>query len=94
MGVFPDVSGRGATVCDAKRDAEAPFGSNPGPAASADEQMRPRTRAASLSAPRQTRDTGVCSGDLKVAQIGNVRHRMAAPALGDVNLLFCCFFVP
>ena len=25
MGVFPDVSGRGATVCDAKRDAEAPL---------------------------------------------------------------------
>ena len=47
VGVFPDVSGRAATVCDAKRDAEAPFGSNPGPAASADEQMRPRTRATS-----------------------------------------------
>ena len=47
MGVFPDVSGRGATVRDAKRDAEAPFGSNLGPAASADEQMRPRTRATS-----------------------------------------------
>ena len=48
VGVFPDVSGRGATVCDAKRDAEAPFGSNPGPAASTDEQMRPRTRATSF----------------------------------------------
>jgi len=47
MGVFPDVSGRGTTVRDAKRDAEAPFGSNPGPAASTDEQMRPRTRATS-----------------------------------------------
>ena len=43
--VFPDVSGRCAAVCDAKLDAEAPFGSNPGPAASADEKMRPRTRA-------------------------------------------------
>ena len=40
MGVFPDVSGRGTTVRDAKRDAEAPFGSNLGPAASADEQVR------------------------------------------------------
>ena len=47
-----------------------------------------------FSAPRQTRDTGVCSGDLKVAQIGNVRHRMAAPALGDVNLLVCRLFRP
>ena len=43
--VCPDVSGRCAAVCDGKRDAVAPFGSNPGPAASADEQMRPRTRA-------------------------------------------------
>ena len=30
MGVFPDVSRLGATVCDAKRDAEAPLRLKPG----------------------------------------------------------------
>ena len=59
MGVFPDVLGRGTTARDAKRDAEAPFGSNLGPAASADEQMRPRTRAASLF--RRSQPQGIIS---------------------------------
>ena len=59
MGVFPDVSGRGTAVRDAKRDAEAPFGSNLGPAASADEQMRPRTWAASLF--RRSQPQGIIS---------------------------------